>query len=91
MSDKPKALRLADVLERSVLAVCADAAAELRRLYAENETLRSDAVRLNWMNEHLSHAHDSERYMPLRLYWGGGSHKSIRQVVDEAIAAMGKK
>lgn len=38
--DKPEALRIADVLDKSVLQVCADAAAELRRLHDENERLR---------------------------------------------------
>ena len=51
MTEKPKALRLADVLDRSVLAACHDAAAELRRLHAENETLRADKGRLDWLQQ----------------------------------------
>ena len=36
---QPEALRLADVLDKSVLAVCAEAAAELRRLHEANAEL----------------------------------------------------
>lgn len=66
MSEQPIALRLADELERAVKHEDADdqvisvarwfvdaAAAELRRLVAENEALRADAERYRWLREYL--------------------------------------
>lgn len=38
--DKPEALRLAELLDRSVLDVSRQSADELRRLYAENDRLK---------------------------------------------------
>ena len=51
MSDtqKPDALRLADELEMWTLGE--PAAAELRRLHAENEVLRADAERYRWLRD----------------------------------------
>lgn len=57
MTDKPTALNLADALEDPRMVVFWDqrtkAAAELRRLHAENETLRKDAERYRkWKAEY---------------------------------------
>ena len=43
----PEALRLADVLEGSALRIDHDAAAELRRLHAENERLAAEVANRN--------------------------------------------
>jgi hypothetical protein len=42
---QPEALRLADELDRQYLHACEPAAAELRRLHAENEVMRNVANR----------------------------------------------
>ena len=52
---------------------------------ADQIDLQADAARLDWMGKKLAGASDSERYLPFRIYWGGGSHKTIRQVIDEAM------
>lgn len=58
------------------------AEAELSRLQDSKDT-----ERLNWMEKHMAGASDSERYLPFRIYWGGGSSRDIRKVIDLAIAA----
>ena len=53
MTTQPEALRLANALDRQFLHACEPAAAELRRLSAENDLLGSaaDKIRLFWRNE----------------------------------------
>lgn len=46
---KPEALRLAEILEGGSHQFNAEAAAELRRLHAEVEALRADAMRYRWL------------------------------------------
>ena len=57
MTDNTEALRCADALDKSVLSVCAEGAAHIRRLVAENEALKriienckvvSDATAEGW-------------------------------------------
>jgi hypothetical protein len=45
MTTQPEALRLAEALDRQYLHACEPAAAELRRLHAENEVMRNVANR----------------------------------------------
>ena len=57
MNEQPEALRLADEFDWWVSRGITieprlyDAAAELRRLHAENEALRKDAERYRWLRE----------------------------------------
>ena len=53
MNERLDALRLADALERMSLSTKWDkqAAAELRRLHAENAALRADAERYRWLRD----------------------------------------
>lgn len=68
MNEKPEALLLADECEESARAWANEvttrqqAAAELRRLHAENEALRKDAERYRWLREYYS-PECSGRYM----------------------------
>lgn len=65
---QPEALRLADVLDKSVLAVCAEAAAELRRLHEENSKLRTVMIAAaEEIAEHWDAHCDSEGYGPANL------------------------
>ena len=54
MNKQHEALRLADALEQDPMPMgwYLEAAAELRRLSAENETLRADAERYRWLRDH---------------------------------------
>lgn len=60
-------------------------ACEINRLYAKVEQLKKDSLRLDWLEQKCSGASDSERYIPFRIYWGGGSHGDIRRAIDEAM------
>ena len=58
MTTQPEALRLADILEKMPLGECdGQAAAELRRLHAENEALREANARFGkrqeWWNDRM--------------------------------------
>lgn len=55
------------------------------------DTLRSqlaeaqrDSERLDWLDKHCTGASDSERYLPRKIYWGGGSHRDVRAAIDAA-------
>lgn len=56
--EQPEALRLADALEHDPMPMgwYLDAAAELRRLYTENERLRAEAVKLRNLRADAIHA-----------------------------------
>jgi hypothetical protein len=58
---------------------------EISRLRAEIERLRLDKLRLDWLEKTCSGASDSGRYLPFRIYRGGGSHGDIRRAIDEAM------
>lgn len=55
---------------------------ELLTKLAEAE---KDAGRIDYLAAKCCGASDSERYLPFRLYWGKGTHKTIREVIDEAM------
>ena len=55
--------------------------AELEAALAEAS---KDAERLDWLEKRLTGASDSERYLPLRVYWGDG--RGIRKAIDERYA-----
>ena len=59
-----------------------DAADEIILLRARIEELKGDALRLDWLGQKCTGASDSERYLPFRVYWGGGSHHDIRSAID---------
>jgi len=80
----PLALRLADDLRQGHFEMATFAADELCRLSAENDALRADAERLDFLAAKTCGASDSERYLPFRIYWGPGQHKDIRAVIDSA-------
>jgi hypothetical protein len=61
---------------------------EIARLRAENEALKEDAGRLDWLDKNVTMVSDSERYLPRRVYWGKGTNKNARQAID---AARGEK
>lgn len=96
MTKQPEALRLADALQAGAddpmwsdhcemsKRTASLTAAELRRLSAENEALRADAERLDFLATKTCGASDSERYLPFRIYWGPGQHKDIRAAIDAA-------
>lgn len=44
--------------------------------------LEQDRARLDWLDENCTRIADSERYLPTTVYWGGGTHKDIRQAID---------
>jgi hypothetical protein len=60
---------------------------ETDNLLIEMEKLKKDSARLDWLERKCSGASDSERYIPFRIYWGGGSHGDIRRAIDEAMEA----
>jgi len=62
-----------------------------KELCAEKERLEKDSLRLDWLEQKCSGASDSSRYLPFRIYWGGGSHGDIRRAVDEAMAATNER
>lgn len=67
MNEQPEALRLAELIDDHAPidfdGHLAQAAAELRRLHAENEALRKDAERYRWLRE-------------TRFIWGDFRHIS---------------
>jgi hypothetical protein len=68
--------------------------AHLGAAAAADEVDALDKRRLDWLEANCTGASDSERYLPRRLYWGTRGHassKSIRAVIDAAIAAQEKK
>lgn len=55
-------------------------------LLREIERLRADAARLDYLGTRCTGASDSERYLPFRVYWGGGTHRDVREAIDAAMA-----
>lgn len=90
MTDKPTALRLADRLESDLIRsqTMLDAAAELRRLHAENETLRTDAERYRkWRAEYT----DIDASKPSALLEALADCWTPDEVDAAIDAAMGEK
>lgn len=63
--------------------VLGEAIDELAQLRAENESLRKDAERIDWLEKNMTGASNSERYLPFRVYWGDG--RGIRKAIDAAM------
>ena len=52
---------------------------------AEIERLQADAGRLDWLGANATRVADSERYLPLSVYWGAGTHRDVRAAIDKAM------
>lgn len=59
-------------------------AQEVRKLRAQLAEAQRDSERLDWLDKHCTGASDSERYLPRKIYWGGGSHRDVRAAIDAA-------
>ena len=55
---------------------------ELKQRVAE---LSADKERLDWLDNNCTRISDSERYLPKSVYWGGGTHRDVRQAIDAAM------
>lgn len=53
-------------------------------LHAQLAEAQRDSERLDWLDKHCTGASDSERYLPRKIYWGGGSHRDVRAAIDAA-------
>ena len=65
--------------------------AEINRLRAELEQREKDADRLDWLDKYCTRVSDSERYLPRHVYWGGGSHRDVRNAIDKAMEASNER
>ena len=84
-NENNEALQLADALDLVwANGMASETSAHIRRLVAENDALRADAKRLDFLAAKTCGASDSERYLPFRIYWGPGQHKDIRAAIDAA-------
>lgn len=100
MITQPTALRIADELDDwsdgpDTHLLVEEAAAEMRRLYAENESLRADAERYRWLREtrfiwsdfsYISGVHPTTVGIEFR-WFATDSKKPTRDDLDKAITA----
>jgi DNA repair exonuclease SbcCD ATPase subunit len=61
-----------------------NAMTELDQLRARVAELEADKARLDWLSINCTHAFNSERYLRRNVYWGGGTHRTLRQAIDAA-------
>lgn len=61
----------------------------INQLRKQVEALKADKKRLDWLDRNFTYIADSERYLTKSVYWGDGSHHSIRSAVDRALAQQG--
>jgi len=59
---------------------------EIESLRSKLAEAEKDVARIDFMGSKFTGVSDSERYLPFRLYWGRGQNKTIREVLDAAIA-----
>lgn len=50
----------------------------------QDDDVRKDAERLNWIEKNFCGLSDSERYLPFRLSWGKGNNRTLREAIDKA-------
>ena len=68
-----------------------DGAARLTAiLSAEIARNAEDAKMLDFLGSRMCGASDSERYLPFRIYWGGGTHRDIRHAISKAMKESGE-
>ena len=68
-------------LELSQITTATTAREILQKQLAEAQR---DSERLDWLDKYCTGASDSARYLPRKVYWGGGTHRDVRAAIDAA-------
>lgn len=53
-------------------------------LTAQLAEAQRDSERLDWLDKYCTGASDSERYLPRKVYWSGGTSRDVRVAIDAA-------
>lgn len=56
----------------------------LDTLRAQLAEAQRDSERLDWLDKYCTGASDSERYLPRKVYWSGGTSRDVRVAIDAA-------